>query len=768
MKLLFAYFDCDSPEAVGAGRGLGEQSLNFSTEYDFAVRKELLAGNNGTYYWLSSKWKPEEERIPAGFWSNRISEKQSYEKRIYNVSALVGSNGSGKSTLLHSLIKTLVEGLDPGIPFLLVLRETGNTEPYVYSNINRLELQEEDGLKFKKPSRDYPEALRRAKIMLIDNTLSVSAMELDRSCERLYPTEDSYQEEPEPDPIPEGHKQLINKSLFASIRYSCDVSSAKRYDPSYSVKDGLGMYFRYETYQELRFLFDKFQRKMIEDLRSDWQMLPLPGSLYVSFYGLDELSEIYQLRQRKLHRALAWVKEKKPENVLESLYQRIFFCMIERGFGFSSDLEESLGSAAHWPKPDRAEEMLETAFSRPKLLIRPNNSNDAEQFFSDCERFFKHIRARADTMKTLFQPVRNTGLEGRGASGEKLSSRQTVYRVDIEKTVEDPSLTNCFMTFLDLYRKVSNWVYFLSFSAGLSSGEKNLLRMLTQLRYALDGPAVYAEDADEDNTGSRLWNAEQGRSNGTRRRGVTCDTFILLLDEADLTYHPEWQRKLVGLLCAALPRMFKEVYNKRQDPRDGCKDIQVILATHSPLMLGDFPKASTVYLDAGSSGEAGESPAPGSSFGQNLYTILRNGFFMEDSLGEFAKRKINDAAAWCANVRKLAAQEKKLKKKREQSLDKNCESSQEEQRRKELGELKQRRDILKLDLEVHKATARLLSPGIIREKLLLELAECETLLGETRQNKRLEREALERKKQLLREKLKEAELELQALEEDDE
>lgn len=47
MKLLFAYFDCDSPEAAGTGRGLGEQCLNFSTEYDFAVRKELLAGNNG-------------------------------------------------------------------------------------------------------------------------------------------------------------------------------------------------------------------------------------------------------------------------------------------------------------------------------------------------------------------------------------------------------------------------------------------------------------------------------------------------------------------------------------------------------------------------------------------------------------------------------------------------------------------------------------------------------------------------------------------------
>lgn len=840
MKLLFAYFDCDSPEAVGAGRGLGEQSLNFSTEYDFAVRKELLAGNNGTYYWLSSKWKPEEERIPAGFWSNRISEKQSYEKRIYNVSALVGSNGSGKSTLLHSLIKTLVEGLDPELPFLLVLQQTGASEPFIYSNMNCLD-QEESGLEPMELHGKYPKALRRAKIMLIDNTLSVSSMDL---MQKDYEQSNGLRSK-----IRSGgwsaYRQFCNKSLSASIQYSNDISEAGRSDDQRpSVFDGLANYFQYESYQELRTLFDPFlwgskdtpqaqghswdeegsaknKRSFMEMLREQGHSVPKPRYLYVSVESIDQLCKAYLPNTE-----ITWLHHEQDReygfldrvcvDLLISLFVELLDLLllddhnrywipsgyVYRGKAMFSqllfdELNELFNQA--WKRLSggkRGNVTLHDARVIPNFImegVKKGSLKKGSLWYlpfdkrcSDYEELFKFLENNQDRLEALFQPC----AEGEDRTGkpdavamQMPNAAKALYRVDIEQTLRDEKLRSCLMDFLQAYRAVSSRVYFLSFSSGLSSGEKNLLRMLAQLRYLLVSPTAYKDGNQNDDyreNGKRpnvLRNlfeepvdepVDEPETDELQRRDQTCDTLFLLLDEADLTYHPEWQRRFVDLLCAILPEMFRDPYDPDGNTKGGCKDIQVILATHSPLMLGDFPKASTVYLDAGSSGEAGESPAPGSSFGQNLYTILRNGFFMEDSLGEFAKRKINDAAAWCANVRKLAAQEKKLKKKREQSLDQNCESSQEEQRRKELGELKQRRDILKLDLEVHKATARLLSPGIIREKLLLELAECETLLGETRQNKRLEREALERKKQLLREKLKEAELELQALEEDDE
>ena len=53
---------------------------------------------------------------------------------------------------------------------------------------------------------------------------------------------------------------------------------------------------------------------------------------------------------------------------------------------------------------------------------------------------------------------------------------------------------------------------------------------------------------------------------------------ILLLDEVDLGLHPEWQRKWISSVLPIISDMFKE------------KHIQVIMTTHSPIMLSDIQK----------------------------------------------------------------------------------------------------------------------------------------------------------------------------------
>ena len=54
MKLLFAYFDCESNFDKSASyRGLGECGLNFSTTYEFVVEKEFVGNNNMPQYKLS-------------------------------------------------------------------------------------------------------------------------------------------------------------------------------------------------------------------------------------------------------------------------------------------------------------------------------------------------------------------------------------------------------------------------------------------------------------------------------------------------------------------------------------------------------------------------------------------------------------------------------------------------------------------------------------------------------------------------------------------
>ena len=99
------------------------------------------------------------------------------------------------------------------------------------------------------------------------------------------------------------------------------------------------------------------------------------------------------------------------------------------------------------------------------------------------------------------------------------------------------------------------------------------------------------------------------------------------MDEADLTYHPEWQRQLIKILTAFLPLEFGSC---------GLNNIQLILTTHSPLLLGDIPPNNVIYLK--------ENTNNINTFGQNIHTILKDSFFLKNGIGAFAADKINRTA----------------------------------------------------------------------------------------------------------------------------
>lgn len=106
---------------------MGECGLNFSTSHTLKVTKPKNAAKDGRFaYGLTCKEHPDEERLPEGFWG----------ERIYNLTALVGENGTSKSTLLISVIRAVVKGLDLGAPFFLVLQKTDSQELLFYQSTN--------------------------------------------------------------------------------------------------------------------------------------------------------------------------------------------------------------------------------------------------------------------------------------------------------------------------------------------------------------------------------------------------------------------------------------------------------------------------------------------------------------------------------------------------------------------------------------------------------------------------------------------------------
>lgn len=66
------------------------------------------------------------------------------------------------------------------------------------------------------------------------------------------------------------------------------------------------------------------------------------------------------------------------------------------------------------------------------------------------------------------------------------------------------------------------------------------------------------------------------------------ENYILLLDEADLGFHPIWKKKYVDAILKALPYFFESLEVKPK--------LQIIITTHDPLTLSDLPINNVVFL----------------------------------------------------------------------------------------------------------------------------------------------------------------------------
>lgn len=109
------------------------------------------------------------------------------------------------------------------------------------------------------------------------------------------------------------------------------------------------------------------------------------------------------------------------------------------------------------------------------------------------------------------------------------------------------------------------------------------------------------------------------------------DNVLLLLDEVDLYMHPEWQRKFLKYLSDELNAEYPK------------KHIQIVISTHSPLVLSDIPSGNIIYLEKNDEKcIIARRPDAGESFGANIFSLLKDSFYLKRSLGEFAHARIEE------------------------------------------------------------------------------------------------------------------------------
>lgn len=108
---------------------------------------------------------------------------------------------------------------------------------------------------------------------------------------------------------------------------------------------------------------------------------------------------------------------------------------------------------------------------------------------------------------------------------------------------------------------------------------------------------------------------------------------LILIDEIDLYMHPKWQRGLISYLIEDIPNLIGKE-NKAQ----------IIITTHSPIILSDIPKSNILFLE-NKDGKCvvSDNEKHRDTFGNNVHTLFLDSFFLSDegTMGAFAEDKIN-------------------------------------------------------------------------------------------------------------------------------
>lgn len=127
---------------------------------------------------------------------------------------------------------------------------------------------------------------------------------------------------------------------------------------------------------------------------------------------------------------------------------------------------------------------------------------------------------------------------------------------------------------------------------------------------------------------------------------------LILIDEIDLYMHPRWQRGLISYLVEDIKQL---IGNKNK--------VQIIITTHSPIILSDIPKANILFLE-NKDGECvvNNNNNHWDTFGNNVHTLFLDSFFLDDdgTMGAFAEGKINRLIEILMNQEKVNDEDKSI------------------------------------------------------------------------------------------------------------
>ena len=143
---------------------------------------------------------------------------------------------------------------------------------------------------------------------------------------------------------------------------------------------------------------------------------------------------------------------------------------------------------------------------------------------------------------------------------------------------------------------------------------------------------------------------------------------ILLIDEVDLGLHPEWQRVWVKRVLPIIGKILKKEKDKTR--------LEVIITTHSPIILSDLANDDIIYLNNNGMDKSCNNEK---TLGQNIYKLFLNSFYLDNTQGEFSiyfiEKIIKELNEIETSIKELNETETSIKelKERIEAIGKNIE-----------------------------------------------------------------------------------------------
>eukprot|EP01090_Pellita_catalonica_P015222 TRINITY_DN406_c0_g1_i7.p1 TRINITY_DN406_c0_g1~~TRINITY_DN406_c0_g1_i7.p1 ORF type:complete len:694 (+),score=91.38 TRINITY_DN406_c0_g1_i7:1034-3115(+) len=625
-------------------------------------RKNLLPNK---LYWFYKDFEYElNEKEEIEF----INYKESCPSDLYNVknkneedinihiSALVGKNGSGKSALSELFLLAL---------FIISKKKDEYTGKgfinkdslfFVSENASFEEKQaiKEELTKYEKSEKEIKEGLKVAFYYTIDNrifqiTIENSTINYKRA--KRIDNKFKFSKKQSEFVVDTSKKTKIFPRFFYSMVVNYSLYSFNTNHVGMWIK---AFFHKNDGYQ-MPVVINPYRREGNIDVNTEEYLTRsrlLANLLSIKgFYNIYEKSTIKSIELKNDIRKDKFQDDKKKveerEKVLEPLFRKYF---PNDTYEINSDRKDLAENYLIY-KIKKVRHTLERRYSDKTKLKKELDDEIVNSIYEDRSHLTLKIRQTLnfirkdiffkDSDKNTF--ITTLVLEDIQTKMESLKREHKGINIELEELIPPP-----------IFQSIIHFSDGSTFDS-LSSGEKQLI-------YSMNSLVYHIKNLDSVHKGIEQKKVTDGTEIVIERNAglVKYESVNLILDEIELYYHPEFQRKTISQLLSII-EMAKFEY---------IKNINILFLTHSPFILSDIPKNNVLKLIGKEDQEHDSNTSLQKTFGANIHDLLADSFFLQSgTMGEFAQELITDLVNYLTCDKERDASEQNIRPNKEWTPD---------------------------------------------------------------------------------------------------